>query len=161
VAAEKEKQKELEDSVAALRTEKDSISDKLRQETIEWREKYERAVERARTVETDLKHELRGMESKLEAMRTAAEEASSGTGGEAQVKLLRQIETLQSQYATASDNWQGIEASLLAKVSDLEKEKDEAQRRESEMRKKARDAVSSRYHFPFAAFFSFTYFCSG
>jgi molecular chaperone GrpE (heat shock protein) len=56
---------------------------------------------------------------------------------------MRQIETLQSQYATASDNWQGIEASLLAKAANLEKERDEAQRRESEMRKKARDAVST------------------
>jgi len=74
-------------------------------------------------------------------MRTAAEEASSGSGGEAQVKMFRQIETLQSQYATARENWQGIESSLLAKAATLEKERDEAQRRESEMRKKARDAV--------------------
>jgi hypothetical protein len=76
-------------------------------------------------------------------MRSVAEEASSGSGGEGQIKLIRQIETLQSQYATASGNWQGIEASLLAKVANLEKERDDAQRRESEMRKKARDAVSS------------------
>ncbi|CAM1507338.1 Fc.00g069790.m01.CDS01 [Cosmosporella sp. VM-42] len=141
-ATEQGKQKVLEDTIANLRTEKDSLSDKTRLETLEWQEKLDRAVERGRTVETELKHELRTMESKLEAMRTAAEEASSGSGGEAQVKLLRQIETLQSQYASASDNWQGIEASLLAKVANLEKERDEAQRRESEMRKKARDSAS-------------------
>lgn len=141
LAAEREKHKELEDTISNLRTEKDSATEKSRQETIEWREKLDRAVERGRTVETELKHELHGLESKLEAMRTAAEEATSGSGGDSQVKLLRQIETLQSQYASASDNWQGIEASLLAKVANLEKERDEAQRRESEMRKKARDAV--------------------
>lgn len=141
LAAEQEKHKELEDAASVLRTDKDALVEKARQETIEWREKLDRATERARAVEAELKHELRALESKLEAMRTAAEDATSGSGGDPQVKLLRQIETLQSQYASASDNWQGIEASLLAKVANLEKERDEAQRRESEMRKKARDAV--------------------
>ena len=143
LATERQKQKELEDALGTVRTEKDALADQARLETIDWREKLDRAAERSRTVEAELKHELRNMESKLEAMRTAAEEATSGSGGEAQLKLLRQIETLQSQYATASDNWQGIEASLLAKVANLEKERDEAQRRESEMRKKAREAVRS------------------
>ncbi|KAH8177505.1 TATA element modulatory factor 1 TATA binding domain-containing protein [Sarocladium implicatum] len=141
LATERQKQKELEDNLSTARTEKDALADQARLETIDWREKLDRAAERSRTVEAELKHELRNMESKLEAMRTAAEEATSGSGGEAQLKLLRQIETLQSQYATASDNWQGIEASLLAKVANLEKERDEAQRRESEMRKKAREAA--------------------
>lgn len=140
--SEREKQKELKDTITSLQAEKDSITNKARLETIDLQEKLTRAVERSRTIETELKHELRAMESKLEAMRAAAEEASSGSGGEAQIKLLRQIETLQTQYGSASDNWQGIEASLLAKVANLEKERDEAQRRESEMRKKARDAVS-------------------
>lgn len=143
LAVERQRQKELEDSLSAARNEKDTLADQARLETIDWREKLDRAAERSKTVEAELKHELRNMESKLEAMRTAAEEATSGSGGEAQLKLLRQIETLQSQYATASDNWQGIEASLLAKVANLEKERDEAQRRESEMRKKAREAVHS------------------
>ncbi|KAL2207410.1 hypothetical protein CC79DRAFT_1321503 [Sarocladium strictum] len=142
LAIERQRQKELEDSLSAARSEKDTLADQARMETIDWREKLDRAAERSKTVEAELKHELRNMESKLEAMRTAAEEATSGSGGEAQLKLLRQIETLQSQYATASDNWQGIEASLLAKVANLEKERDEAQRRESEMRKKAREAAS-------------------
>ncbi|KAF7549335.1 hypothetical protein G7046_g8381 [Stylonectria norvegica] len=141
LAAERQKQTALEDIVASLRAEKDSLADKARLDTLEWKEKLDRAVERSRAVETELKHELRTMESKIEAMRAVAEEASSGSGGEAQVKLLRQIETLQSQYASASDNWQGIEASLLAKVDNVEKERDEAQRRESEMRKKARDSA--------------------
>jgi chromosome segregation ATPase len=142
LAAEQEKRKQLEDTVASLKAESDSLANKHRLETVEWAEKLDRAQERARTLESESKLELLSMENKLEAMRSAAEEAASGAGGEGQVNLIRQIETLQSQYATASSNWQGIEASLLAKVSNLEKEKDEAQRRESEMRKKARDAVS-------------------
>lgn len=141
LAAERERRKELEDTVAILKAEKESLTDKARVEELEWSEKLERAAERSRNMEAEMKNELKMMESKLEAMRSVAEEASSGTGGEGQIKLIRQIETLQSQYATASDNWQGIEASLLAKSANLEKERDEAQRRESEMRKKARDAV--------------------
>jgi DNA repair exonuclease SbcCD ATPase subunit len=141
VAAERKTQKDLEESIAALQAEKESLVEQGRQDTSDWKEKHERAVERGTKIENDLKNELSAMEGKLENMRSAAEEASSGTGGEAQVKLLRQIETLQSQYASASSNWQGIETSLLAKISGLEKERDEAQRRESEMRKKARDAV--------------------
>ena len=142
VTAEREKHKALEDTISTLRSEKDSIAEKARQETVESREKLERVTERGRATEEELKHELASLEGKLEAMRTTAEEAFSGSGEDGQLKLLRQIETLQSQYASASDNWQGIEASLLTKVSTLEKERDEAQRRESEMRKKAREAVS-------------------
>lgn len=142
LAAEREKQKELEDKAAALQSDYESCADKARRDAIEWSEKLERAAERGRIVEQELQLELRSMESKLEAMRSAAEEASSGSGGEAQVNMLRQIETLQSQYASARENWQGIESSLLAKVASLEREKDEAQRRESEMRKRGRDAVS-------------------
>ncbi|XP_044718145.1 TATA element modulatory factor 1 TATA binding domain-containing protein [Hirsutella rhossiliensis] len=146
LAAEREKQKELEDTIAALQTDKEVSMDKARQESIEWSEKLQRAAERGRIVEQELQLELRSMESKLEAMRTVAEEASSGSGGEAQVKMFRQIETLQSQYASAQENWQGIESSLLAKAASLERERDEAQRRESEMRKKARDAASRGRH---------------
>lgn len=142
VTAEREKQKQLEDAMAVLQTDKESALDKARQESMEWREKLQRAAERGRSVEQELQLELRSMEGKLEAMRTVAEEASSGSGGEAHVKMLRQIETLQSQYASAQENWQGIESSLLAKAAGFERERDEAQRRESEMRKKARDAVS-------------------
>ncbi|KAG6297507.1 hypothetical protein E4U46_006500 [Claviceps purpurea] len=141
LAAERQKQKALEEANSALSAEKDAAAEQARQDEIEWREKLERAHERARKTENELKAELLAVEGKLEAMRVAAEEASAGNGGEAQVKMFRQMETLQSQYTSARENWQGIEASLIAKSTGLEKERDEAQRRESEMRKKARDAA--------------------
>ncbi|KAG6022796.1 hypothetical protein E4U40_004381 [Claviceps sp. LM458 group G5] len=141
LAAERQKQKVLEEANSALSAEKDAAAEQARQDEIEWREKLERAHERARKTENELKAELLAVEGKLEAMRVAAEEASAGNGGEAQVKMFRQMETLQSQYTSARENWQGIEASLIAKSTGLEKERDEAQRRESEMRKKARDAA--------------------
>jgi hypothetical protein len=82
------------------------------------------------------------LESKLEALRTRAEEVSTGETSDAQAHLLRQIETLQTQYAVASENWQGIEGTLLSRVSNLEKERDELSTRESQIRKKAREVVS-------------------
>ncbi|RFU76774.1 m repeat [Trichoderma arundinaceum] len=141
VAAERVKQKELEEANAAVRAELEAMGEKARLDAIEWGEKLERAIQRGSTVEAELRLELQSMESKLEGVRVTAEEAASSTGGEAQIKLFRQIETLQSQYASARQNWQGIEASLMSKTTSLERERDEAQRRESEMRKKARDAA--------------------
>ncbi|KAL6887858.1 TATA element modulatory factor 1 TATA binding domain-containing protein [Trichoderma evansii] len=141
VAAERVKQKELEEANDAVRAELEALGEKARLDAIEASEKLERAIQRSNTVEAELRLELRSMEGKLEGVRVTAEEAASSTGGEAQAKLFRQIETLQSQYASARQNWQGIEASLMSKTTSLESERDEAQRRESEMRKKARDAA--------------------
>ncbi|KAI1373587.1 TATA element modulatory factor 1 TATA binding-domain-containing protein [Hypoxylon crocopeplum] len=134
--------KELEDAVAAIEVEKGLIADRAKIQAVELQEKADRAAERFHAVELELKGEVQILESKLEALRVRAEEASSGAVGDAQAKLLRQIETLQTQYSIASENWQGIEASLIAKAAALEKEKDEALRRESEMRRKARETAS-------------------
>lgn len=62
--------------------------------------------------------------------------------GDSQAKLLRQIETLQTQYSLASDNWQGIETTLTSRVTALEKDRDEIAKRESDIRRKARDVNS-------------------
>jgi len=132
---------ELEESVAALQVEKNLVADRAKIQAADLKDKAERASERARALELELKAEVQVMESKLEAMRIRAEEASSGVTGDTQAKLLRQVETLQTQYSIASENWQGIEATLLARVANLERERDEALQRESEMRKKAREAV--------------------
>ncbi|KAI1387036.1 uncharacterized protein F4822DRAFT_332536 [Hypoxylon trugodes] len=134
--------KELEDTVATLEVEKSLLADRAKLQATELQEKADRASERFKTMELELKGEVQILESKLEALRIRAEEASTGAVGDAQAKLLRQIETLQTQYSIASENWQGIEASLIAKTAALEKERDEALRRESEMRRKAREMVS-------------------
>lgn len=142
VESKQKKIKELEDAVAALEVEKGLVADRAKTQASELREKAERAAERSRAVELELNGEVQILESKLEALRARAEEASSGAVGDAQAKLLRQIETIQTQYSIASENWQGMEASLVARAASLEKERDEALRRESDMRKKAREAVS-------------------
>ncbi|KAL2153948.1 hypothetical protein VTH82DRAFT_2624 [Thermothelomyces myriococcoides] len=133
---------ELEEEVAGLKVEKALIADRSKAQATELREKAERANERARALELELKAEVQVMEGKLEEMRARAEEASSGVAGDTQAKLLRQIETLQTQYSIASENWQGIETTLLARITGLERERDEALQRESEMRRKAREAAA-------------------
>ncbi|EGS23225.1 uncharacterized protein CTHT_0008890 [Thermochaetoides thermophila DSM 1495] len=140
---EKDKRRiaDLEEEVAALKVEKNLVADRAKAQAAELREKAERANERARALELELKAEVQLMEGKLEAMRIRAEEVSSSAAGDSQAKLLRQIETLQTQYSIASENWQGIETTLLARIAGLEKERDEAVQRESEMRKKAREAA--------------------
>lgn len=74
-------------------------------------------------------------------MRVRAEEVSSGSSGDTQAKLLRQIETLQTQYSVASENWRGIEGSLLARITNLETERNEIAKREGDVRRKARTTV--------------------
>jgi TATA element modulatory factor len=60
---------------------------------------------------------------------------------------LRQIETLQGQYALATENWQGIEGSMNARITTLEKERDDLAKREADMRKKAREVNSKARRF--------------
>jgi hypothetical protein len=142
LAAEKKRVSGLEDSLANLSIEKSLAVERVQTQLKELREKMDKEAERARMAELEAKSEQQMLESKLEMMRARAEEASAGTGGDAQAKLLRQIETLQSQYSVASENWQGIEASLVARATSLEKERDEATKREADIRRKAREVVS-------------------
>ncbi|CAG8953208.1 hypothetical protein HYFRA_00003410 [Hymenoscyphus fraxineus] len=138
---EKSRVAELEEDLANLRIEKNLAVERGQNQMKAMTEKMEKDLERARMTELEMKTEQQMLESKLEVMRARAEEVSSGTTGDAQAKLLRQIETLQSQYAVASENWQGIEASLIARATSLEKERDEATKRESDIRKKAREVT--------------------
>lgn len=134
---------ELENDVSSLKIEKELAAGRAKAQIEEIRAKSEREAERARVAEVEMRAEQQMLESRLELMRTRAEEVSSGATSDAQAKLLRQIETLQTQYAVASENWQGIEASLVARVKSLEKERDEALKKESDIRRRAREAVSS------------------
>ncbi|KAK5123105.1 hypothetical protein LTR85_003303 [Meristemomyces frigidus] len=131
----------LENELEDAQIEKKLAEDRAAAETKKMREELDRQTERSGARELEMKNEIAGLEARLEAMRSRAEEASSeGTSSESSVKLMRQVETLQSQYSLAKENWETIEGSLTARVSALEKERDEATRREAEVRKKARDA---------------------
>jgi DNA repair exonuclease SbcCD ATPase subunit len=139
---EKTRVADLEEDIANLKIENNLIADRAQALVKELREKMDKDAERARMTQLEMKTEQQMLESKLEVMRARAEEVSSGATGDAQAKLLRQIETLQTQYAVAGENWQGIEASLISRATSLEKERDEATRKEADVRRKARDVVS-------------------
>ncbi|KAI9840699.1 MAG: hypothetical protein M1837_001375 [Sclerophora amabilis] len=137
--AERKLVAELRDDLSSAKIEKELGEERSRAEIRELKEKAERERERTRITEVELKGEQSMLESKVEALRARAEEASSGATGDAQAKLLRQVETLQTQYAVASENWQGIEGSLLTRVTNLEKERDDLAKREGDIRRKARE----------------------
>ncbi|KAL8763384.1 MAG: hypothetical protein Q9184_000772 [Pyrenodesmia sp. 2 TL-2023] len=140
--AERKRTADLADKLSSLKTEKE-LAERQHQtelrELRELRETSEREKERARIAEIERQGEQNILESRLEAYRARVEEASAGSGGDVQAKLLRQIETLQNQYAVASGNWQGIESSLLARAAALEKERDEISKREANVRRKVRE----------------------
>ncbi|KAI9644487.1 hypothetical protein NHQ30_006508 [Ciborinia camelliae] len=142
-ALEREKKRvaELEDDISNLKIEKQLVNDRAQIQIKDLREKMDREAENARIAALEMKNEQQMLESKLEVMRARAEEVSSGATGDAQAKLLRQIETLQTQYAVASENWQSIEASLTARATNLEKERNDATKREAEVRRKAREVT--------------------
>ncbi|KAF9889226.1 hypothetical protein FE257_007539 [Aspergillus nanangensis] len=140
-ALEKEKGRaiQLEEELTNTKIERDINEEKLRREASDLRDTIEQEKERARSLEAELKSEQSVLESKMESLRFRAEEASSGITGDAQAKLLRQIETLQTQYAAASENWQTMEGSLLSRLANVEKERDEFARREGDTRRKVRE----------------------
>ncbi|KAK4634620.1 TATA element modulatory factor [Fulvia fulva] len=140
--ADKNKIAELQNELEDAQIEKRLAEDRATSEIKKMKDDAQRQVERFSVTELELKNEISGLESRLEAMRSRAEEASSSGGatdGESSVKLMRQIETLQKQYALAKGNWETIEGSLNARVAALEKERDDVAKRESELRKKVRD----------------------
>lgn len=140
---EKRRTAQLEEELSSAKAERDLHEEKLNREMNNLKEKVEQEKGRTRMLEAELKGEQSVMESKMESLRSKAEEASSGAVGESQAKLLRQIETLQTQYAVASENWQTLEGSLLSRLANLEKERDDVAQREGEMRRKVRETVST------------------
>ncbi|KAK5690839.1 hypothetical protein LTR97_012000 [Elasticomyces elasticus] len=136
----------LENELEDARIEKTLAEDRAATEIKKARDESERQRSRFGVREMELKDEMATLESRVEAMRSRVEEASSdGSGGsESNVMLLRQVETLQSQYGMAKANWETIESTLTARLSVLEGERDEAVKREADMRKRAREATVAK-----------------
>jgi hypothetical protein len=132
---------ELRDDITSARIERELAEEKLRREVGDLNASLARERERFNTMETEMLAEQAAQEAKLESLRSHAEANSSATQGDAHAKLLRQIETLQTQYSVAGENWQGIESSLLSRINGIESERDELLKGEADLRRKARDAA--------------------
>ncbi|KAG9187000.1 hypothetical protein G6011_10108 [Alternaria panax] len=140
--AEKRATASLKEDIENVRIEKKLAEDRAKRELQAARDEAKSQQEKAQVVELELRGEIANLESKLELLRSRTEEASSSATGDSQAKLLRQIETLQTQYSLASENWQGIETTLTSRVAALEKDRDETAKRESDVRRKAREVNS-------------------
>ena len=138
---ERKRNADLHDDLTSVKVERELSEEKFRREIKDLKASLEREKEHTRAMETEMLGEQASLESKLESFRARAEEASSSDQGDVQAKMLRQIETLQSQYAAASQNWQGIEGSLLSRITNLEKERDDIATRENDVRRKLRDVT--------------------
>ncbi|KAI0997497.1 hypothetical protein K3495_g10690 [Podosphaera aphanis] len=138
---EKERAATLEEKILRLESETRNYVDKTQIEIKTLQEAMSKNEKLAQTASLEMKTELQMMEGKLELMRARAEEATSGDNSDTNVKLLRQIETLQTQYSIASDNWKSIEGSLTSRAINLEKDKDEVIRREADTRRKMREVA--------------------
>ena len=143
-AAEVDRKKiaSLENELEDARIEKKLAEDRAASEGKKARDSAVVSEQRFSVRELELKNEIYSLESRLEALRSRAEEASTegNSSSDSNVKLLRQIETLQSQYTVAKDNWETIESSLNARLSTTEKDRDDTTRREAELRKRLREA---------------------
>ncbi|KAK0248761.1 hypothetical protein LTR91_014523 [Friedmanniomyces endolithicus] len=138
--ADQEKIAALENEVEDAQIEKKLAEDHAAAETKRAREEGERLRERFALRESELDDEIAALQSRVEALRSRAEEVSSESGkSENGVMLLRQVETLQSQYSLTKANWATIEGTLNTRISVLEGERDEAVKREADVRKRVRN----------------------
>ena len=141
--AERRSTQSLLDDITTIKLEKQLADDKRRSEQRLAEDTRQRELERHAVAEATLRNEIQTLETRIEVLRERNEEASSATIGGDHSKLLRQIELLQSQYLQASENWQGIESSLQARLAAVERERDETTKQESDVRRKAREANSA------------------
>ena len=133
---------DLQEELEGNKIERKLADERAAAELRRAKEEIERQKETLRSKELELRAEVQNLETRMETLRARAEEASSDSGGDSQAKLLRQIETLQTQYSLAAENWRTIEGSLNARVTAVEKEREEANKREADVRRKARDVGS-------------------
>ncbi|KAF2018856.1 hypothetical protein BU24DRAFT_342230 [Aaosphaeria arxii CBS 175.79] len=140
--AEKRVTASLKEDLDNMRIEKKLSEDRAKRELRDLKESAADEQNKAKVLEIEMRNEITNLETKLELLRSRSEEVSSSVTGDSQATLLRQIETLQTQYALASENWQGIESTLTSRVAALEKDRDEIAKRESDIRRKARDVNS-------------------
>lgn len=129
----------LENDLEDAQIEKKLAEDRAAAEIKKAKEDFEGQRQRFDVRELELKNEIAGLESRMEALRSRAEEEGVTGTGESNLQLLRQVETLQRQYAMAKGNWEAIEASLNGRLAAVEKERDESSRREAEVRKRLRE----------------------
>lgn len=132
----------LSDQLAKLQAEKDDLDKEYTHQARTFDEARQHHTNRERVLREEREAERHGLERRLEAYKVQVEQVSAGPQNDAQAALLRQVETLQNQYSIASDNWHGIESTLLSRINTIETERNEVTERENDIRRRMRDVVS-------------------
>ena len=140
--AEKNTNRDLQEEVSNAKIERSLLEDRQKAQIRALESKFDREAQNSKSTELDLRREIQILESRLETYKARAEENSTDAKADVQAKLVRQIETLQNSYSVASENWRGIESSLMARIAAFEKDQVEAQKKEAELRRKLREATS-------------------
>ncbi|CAM9010334.1 unnamed protein product [Wickerhamomyces anomalus] len=114
----KELSKKIEELSQVLIQEKNQASNIIN----ELKRSLEKEKQKAQTAQEESMAEINRLESKIEQLRYQSEnaQAHTTTNDESYLKLIRQHDTLQNQYTSATENWQSIEASLMSKISNFE-----------------------------------------
>lgn len=142
--AEKARTETLQKRIGDLLLESKVAAEEFAAEQGELQGKYDRLGERSRINVEEKDKEIGRLETELENMRAMLEEATTGAGENSQTKLLRQIESLQTQQSLARQNWARIEESLVLRSSHAEKERDELRDQEDEWRSRLRQSTLQR-----------------
>ena len=133
----------LRDEVLKLKNDLASAAEQATADSARVQEKERVIQERHQAAEAAFRNEVSTLEGRLEILRSKTEENTTSSTSDSTTKLMRQIEVLQRQYAVASENWQGIEASMQSRMTALEMERDDSAKHEHEARKKTREVGSS------------------
>lgn len=114
----KELSKKIEELSQVLIQEKNQAFNTIN----ELKRSLEKEKQKAKTSKEDSLAEINRLEGKIEQLRYQSEnaQAHTTTDDESYLKLIRQHDTLQSQYTSATENWQSIEASLMSRISNYE-----------------------------------------
>ena len=139
--SEKTKNNSLQQKIGDLLLEAKVTAEENASEVAELQGKLDRLAERSKTAEEEAGTEISRLEREIEELRASLEENTSGASESSQTKLLRQIESLQTQYSLARQNWTRIEESLVLRSGHAERERDELRSEEEELRNRLRQLV--------------------
>ncbi|CAN6662708.1 hypothetical protein TRVA0_034S00958 [Trichomonascus vanleenenianus] len=140
-----EKVSGLQKDKADLESQLSDLKRNSQEEIGQLKKQLQDAFSYSQLKQTELRTEIKNLETRVEHYRSKSEEAASGaTGNDNHAHLLRQIEMLQSQHSIAVENWNGIEANLLDRITILEREGEEYRAQEAAARKRIR-SINENY----------------
>ncbi|CCG82255.1 Putative uncharacterized protein [Taphrina deformans PYCC 5710] len=142
--SEKTKTENLQKQIGNLLAEAKVTADENASEMAELQGRFDRLNERSQATEAEKAADVVRLETELENLRATLEESTTNASENAQAKLLRQIEGLQTSQSLARQNWARIEESLVMRSKHAEQERDELREQEDEFRNRLRSAVLQR-----------------